>query len=115
MTIAVGVLLFVCTILTIYRYAFTRREWEGWVMRFSSILNFVAGLASIWGNSESMPIAIGVLLSVWTIVALVLLIYAARKSVENPNPAHGLILVVVATLFFTWVTVFMVLQFSIVV
>ncbi len=112
MTVAVGVLLFVCALLTLYQAGCSSGGTAVLLLALAG-LNVVAGVMGIVSDHHAIQISIGVLLAVWTVVAVGLLIVAANVAVGGNG--LGVLVVLAALLFFAWVTTFTVLQFAIVV
>ncbi|MFA5854644.1 MAG: hypothetical protein WC866_06255 [Patescibacteria group bacterium] len=113
MTIAVGILLFVCALLSLYQAGRSHYGRRILLYVLFAGFNIAAGVMSIVSDAQSVQIGVGVLLAVWTIIAIVLLIWAV--GVSDGGQGLGFLVLAAALVFFAWVTVFMVLQFSIVV
>ncbi len=113
MTVATGVLLFFCALLSLYQAGRSQGGFTALLLVLFAGLNVAAGVMGIVSDRQSVQIAIGVLLCVWTVVALVLLIGAAKAT--DGGSGLGVLVVLAALVFFAWVTTFMDLQFAIVV
>lgn len=112
MTVATGILLFFCAMLCLLQAMRLDGKSGMLTLIVSAVIHIAVGVLGIVSDSRVIQISIGVLLAIWTVVALWLLIAAA--SIEGLR-GLGALVTLATLLFFAWVTTFMVLQFAIVV
>lgn len=117
MTIAVGILLFVCAIVALF-IPDMRKGWQLCIKLFLAAAHVAAGVMCITNEAQWVQVTIGIILCIWACAALsdvVRILGTPYSPSMGPGASESLLGLCARIVFFLWSLIFTILQFAIVV